>query len=52
MSYTDENGELLHESGCTCERCRALIAAMLAIDSQGEYFFSDDEIQQLAERES
>jgi hypothetical protein len=52
MSYRDSNGELLHESGCKCERCRCLIAATLAVDSQGEYFFDDDEIQILAERES
>ena len=51
MSYREENGQVVHESGCNCERCRGLIAAILAVDSEGEYFFSDDELQQLAEAE-
>jgi len=48
--YTDERGELVHEWGCKCERCRNLIAAMLAQTSDGEYFFTDEEIQELAEK--
>lgn len=51
MSYSEENGQVVHESGCNCERCRCLIAAMLAQTPDGEYFFTDEEIQELAERE-
>ena len=51
MSFRDTDGRLLHESGCKCERCRNLIAAMLAKTPDGEYFFSDAEITQIVEAE-
>jgi hypothetical protein len=51
VSHCEKDGQVVHEWGCKCERCRCLIAAMLAQDSSGEYFFADDEIQELAERE-
>lgn len=33
-----------HDYGCECERCRAMIAAIIAKDADGNYFFSDAEL--------
>jgi hypothetical protein len=38
-----------HEWGCKCKRCKNMIAAILAQDSSGEYFFTDYELTVLAE---
>ncbi len=48
MTFLGDEGELLHESGCTCERCRNLIAALVAQFPNGEYAFTDEEIERLA----
>lgn len=37
-----------HPSGCSCERCRRLIAALLARYGD-DYFFTDAEIAELAD---
>ena len=37
-----------HEMGCKCERCRNLIAAIVARWPDGEYVFTDEEIENLA----
>ncbi len=39
-----------HEYGCQCERCRAMIAAILAKDNDGDYFFTDEELRALSEQ--
>jgi hypothetical protein len=40
-----------HEYGCHCERCKAIISSIVARDRSGEYFFSDDELEQIVLRE-
>jgi len=49
--FNPQTGRTEHEWGCKCERCRNLISAMLATRPNGEYAFSDEEIQQIAEFE-
>lgn len=38
-----------HEYGCDCQRCRDLIAAIVATWPNGEYVFTDEELKQLSE---
>ena len=37
-----------HVYGCKCEQCAGMVAAILACNSDGSYFFSDQELAQMA----
>jgi hypothetical protein len=37
-----------HAYGCECSRCRGMAAAIAAKDSSGEYFFTDEELLEIA----
>jgi len=41
-----------HDYRCECERCRAMIQAIIARSPDGSYFFTDKELLELAMRET
>lgn len=40
-----------HSDSCRCDRCRNMMAAIVAQNPDGSYFFNDDELLRLAEAE-
>jgi hypothetical protein len=47
MSYQEQDGQVTHDYGCECWRCRLLFAAITAKTANG-YLFSDEEFARLA----
>lgn len=40
-----------HDYGCSCKQCMNMMSAILARNPDGSYFFSDEELEKIAEAE-